>query len=75
MERLRSLSLADTELARTQVWILRYRLLEVGAVIVLNTRRLHAYLVSVFPYQAAFRLAAERYPHRIGAAECSPHAR
>ena len=61
MERLRRLSLADTELARTQVWILRYRLLEVGAVIVLHTRRLRAYLASVFPYQAAFWPAAERF--------------
>jgi hypothetical protein len=61
MERLRTIGLAGTELARAQVWILRCRLLKVGAVIVRNTRRIRFLLASAFPHQAAFRLAAQRF--------------
>jgi len=61
LERLRTIGLAGTELARAQVWILRCRLLKVGAVIVRNTRRIRFFLASAFPYQAAFRLAAQRF--------------
>jgi hypothetical protein len=61
MERLRTVGLAGTELARAQVWILRCRLLKVGAVIVRNTRRVRFYLASAFPYQTAFQLAAQRF--------------
>jgi hypothetical protein len=61
LERLRTIGLAGTELARAQVWILRCRLLKVGAVIVRNTRRIRFLLASAFPHQAAFRLAAQRF--------------
>jgi Transposase DDE domain group 1 len=61
LERLRTIGLADTELARAQVWILRCRLLKVGAVIVRNTRRIRFFLASAFPHQAAFQLAAQRF--------------
>ena len=61
LERLRTIGLAGTELARAQVWILRCRLLKVGAVIVRNTRRIRFFLASAFPHQAAFRLAAQRF--------------
>jgi hypothetical protein len=61
MERLRAVGLAGTELARAQVWILRCRPLQVGAVIVRNTRRVRFYLASAFPHQAAFQLAAQRF--------------
>jgi hypothetical protein len=61
LERLRTIGLAGTELARAQVWILRCRLLKVGAVIVRNTRRVRFFLASAFPQQAAFRLAAQRF--------------
>lgn len=61
MERLRTIGLAGTELARAQVWILRCRLLKVGAVIVRNTRRIRFFLASGFPHQVAFRLAAQRF--------------
>jgi len=61
LERLRTIGLAGTELARAQVWILRCRLLKVGAVIVRNTRRVRFFLASAFPHQAAFRLAAQRF--------------
>ena len=37
LERLRPIGLADNERARTQVWSLEFRRLEVGAVIVRNT--------------------------------------
>ena len=60
-ERLRTVGLASTERARAQVWILRCRLLKVGAVIVRNTRRIRFLLPSAFPHQAAFRLAAQRF--------------
>ena len=61
MERLRTIGLAGTELARAQVWILRCRLLKVGAVIVRNTRRIRFFLASAFPHQAAFLVAAQRF--------------
>lgn len=61
MERLRTIGLAGTELARAQVWILRCRLLKVGAVIIRNTRRIRFFLASAFPYQETFRLAVQRF--------------
>lgn len=61
MERLRTIGLAGTDLARAQVWTLRCRLLKVGAVIVRNTRRLRFYFASAFPYQNIFRLVAQRF--------------
>ena len=61
LERLRSIGLAGTELARAQVWILRCRLLKVGAVIIRNTRRIRFFLASAFPHQAAFMVAAQRF--------------
>jgi len=59
MERLRTLGLAGTDLARAQVWTLRCRLLKVGAVIVRNTRRIRFFLASAFPQREAFHLAAQ----------------
>lgn len=61
MERLRTIGLAGTALARAQVWILRCRLLKVGAVIIRNTRRIRFLLASGFPHQDAFELAAQRF--------------
>ena len=61
MERLRTIGLAGTDLARAQVWILRCSLLKVGAVIIRNTRRVRFFLASAFPQQAAFHLAAQRF--------------
>lgn len=61
MERLRTVGLAGTDLARAQVWTLRCRLLKVGAVIVRNTRRIRFFLASAFPQQAAFYLAVQRF--------------
>jgi hypothetical protein len=61
MERLRTLGLAGTDLARAQVWTLRCRLLKVGAVIVRNTRRIRFFLASAFPQREAFCLAAQRF--------------
>jgi hypothetical protein len=61
MERLRAIGLAGTDLARAQVGTIRTRLLKVGAVIVRNTRRIRFFLASAFPYQDAFRIAAQRF--------------
>jgi hypothetical protein len=61
MERLRTVGLAGTELARAQVTTLRCRLLKVGAVIVRNTRRVRFFLASAFPHQEAFLAAARRF--------------
>ena len=61
MEQLRTIGLAGTDLARAQVWILRCRLLKVGAVIVRNTRRIRFFLASAFAYQEAFTQAAQRF--------------
>lgn len=61
MERLRTVGLVGTALARAQVWTLRCRLLKVGTVIVRNTRRIRFYLANAFPHQEAFHLAARRF--------------
>jgi len=61
MERIRSIGLAGTELARCQAWTLRSKLLKVGAVIVRNTRRVRFFLSSAFPYQEYFLLVASRF--------------
>ena len=61
MERVRTIGLAGTDLARAQVWTLRCRLLKVGAVIVRNTRRIRFFLASAFPHQEPFLLAAARF--------------
>ncbi len=61
LERLRTVGLAGTELARAQVTTLRCRLLKVGAVIVRNTRRVRFFLASAFPHQEAFLTAAARF--------------
>jgi hypothetical protein len=61
MERLRSIGLAGTDLARAQSATLRARLLKIGAVIVRNTRRIRFYLPSAFPYQEYFTLVASRF--------------
>jgi len=61
MERLRSIGLAGTELARAQVGTIRTRLLKIGAVIVRNTRRVRFFLSSAYPYQEIFHLAAARF--------------
>jgi hypothetical protein len=61
MERLRTIGLAGTELARAQVGTIRTRLLKVGAVIIRNTRRIRFFLASAFPHQDAFRTAARRF--------------
>ena len=75
MERLRTIGLAGTDLARAQVWILRCRLLKVGAVIVRNTRRIRflsrqrlCLPRSLHSGRAAFRVW-------INIAECRPRAR
>ena len=60
MERLRTIGLAGTELARAQVWILRCRLLKVGAVIVRNTRRVRLLMSSAYPLQELFVKVAQR---------------
>lgn len=54
MERLRSLGLAGTELARAQVSTIRLKLLKIGAVVVRNTRRVRLLLSSSYPYQGLF---------------------
>src|SRR5208282_3261585 len=54
MERLRTLALAGTELARAQVSTIRLKLLKIGAVVLRNTRKVRLLLSSSYPYQAIF---------------------
>ncbi len=60
METVRRVALKGTELARAQVTTIRLKLLKIGAVIVLNTRRVRFLLSSAYPHQELFRLAAAR---------------
>jgi len=54
LERLRTLALAGTELARAQVSTIRLKLLKIGAVVLRNTRQVRLLLSSSYPYQAIF---------------------
>jgi Transposase DDE domain group 1 len=54
MQRLRTLALAGTELARASAATIRVRLLKIGAVIVRNTRRVRILLASHHPLREVF---------------------
>ena len=54
LERLRTLGLAGTELARAQAGTIRLKLLKIGAVVLRNTRRIQLLLSSSHPYQRLF---------------------
>jgi hypothetical protein len=58
MQRLRTLALAGTELARASAATLRVKLLKIGAVIVRNTRRVRILLASHHPLREVFLSAA-----------------
>jgi len=58
LERLRSLALSGTELARSQVNTLRLKLLKIGAAVIRNTRRVRLMLSSSYPYREIFRRIA-----------------
>ena len=60
VERLRTLGLHGTELARAQVQTIRLKLLKVGAVVTRNTRRVRIHLSSAFPHKPLFALLVER---------------
>jgi hypothetical protein len=59
MERLRTLCLAGTELARAQAGTIRLKLLKIGAVVLRNTRRIQLLLSSSYPYQRLFGAVAQ----------------
>lgn len=60
VNRIRTVGLAGTELARAQVGTIRLKLLKVGAVVIRNTRRIRFLLSSTFPYQHLFEIVASR---------------
>jgi len=60
IETIRRVALKGTALANAQVWTIRLKLLNVGAVVVRNTRRIRILLSSSFPDQKLFWLVAKR---------------
>ena len=58
VERLRSLALQGTELAKAQVNTIRLKLFKIGGVVIRNTRRVKLMLSSAYPYKALFVHAA-----------------
>ena len=60
LETIRRLGLADTELSRAYVGTIRLKLLNIGAVILRNTRRIRFLLASAHPYQMLYFLVAHR---------------
>jgi hypothetical protein len=54
MERLRSLALRGTELARATAGTIRQRLLKIAALVTVSTRRVYVRFASAFPLQAVF---------------------
>jgi len=57
MERLRSLALGGTVLARATAGTIRLRLLKIAAQVTVSTRRVYVRLASAFPLQAVFAQA------------------
>ena len=57
-ERMRNIAPEGTELAKTQVYRIRIRLLKIGAVINRNTRRISFSLPNSFSYKNIFRRVA-----------------
>jgi hypothetical protein len=60
LERLRSVYLRGSELARATVGTIRLRLLKVAAVVTVSVRRVSVQLSSAFPRQPLFRQVAQR---------------
>ena len=60
MERLRTLGLAGTDLARATVGSVRLKLLKVAAQVRVSVRRVYVQLSSAYPFQELFRLCHRR---------------
>jgi hypothetical protein len=60
LERLRSLTLKGTELAKATVGTIRIKLLKVAAAVTVSVRRVHVQLCSAFPMQEVFRTCQQR---------------
>ena len=60
LERVRTLGLAGTELARATVGSIRLKLLKVAAQVRVSVRRVYVQLSSAYPLQALFRLCHRR---------------
>ena len=60
METIRRIGLKGTALARAYVGTLRLKLLKIGAVILINTRRVRFLLASACPHQDLYFLVARR---------------
>jgi hypothetical protein len=60
LERVRTLGLAGTELARATVGSVRLKLLKVAAQVRVSVRRVHVQLSTAYPLQALFRLCHRR---------------
>jgi TusA-related sulfurtransferase len=60
LERLQTLGLAGTVLAKVTLGTLRLKLLKVAALVEVSVRRVHVALCSAFPLQEVFRLAVLR---------------
>jgi Transposase DDE domain group 1 len=57
LERLRTLALKDTQLAKATAGTIRQRLLKIGALVTASTRRIYIRLASAFPLQKVFAQA------------------
>jgi hypothetical protein len=60
LERLRTLTLGGTELARATAGTIRLKLLKVAAAVTVSVRRVYVRLCSAFPLQSVFRTCQER---------------
>jgi hypothetical protein len=54
LQRLRTLALEGTELAKATAGTIRQRLLKIGALVTVSTRRVYVRLASAFPLQKAY---------------------
>ena len=59
MERLRTIGLKGTSLARATAGTIRLRLLKIGALVKVSVRRVHIQLASAFPLKEVFMRAQQ----------------
>ena len=66
-QRLRTLALHGTELANATAGTIRQRLLKIGALVTVSTRRVYVRLASAFPLQKLFAQAVRALAGSLGA--------
>ena len=57
---LKRIALKGTEFAKHQIGTLRNKCFKIGAIVIRNTRRVHVFCSSAYPYPSLFALIAQK---------------